>query len=209
MTRGGKVSHKASSNNRQVQRTRSWIFEALMLLLEEKPYRKISISDITKKAGIARQTFYRNYNDKDDIVSEYLLNSINLGLMKIDGSKHGDARKNIILTFNLKYMMDHRENIIKLLTIVDIEHRIRGDAKDFLIVLLEQYKNEFSQKDYLLFRYKLNYQIVGCLTVFFDWFTNDISLPVSDILLFLNSMNVPKTLKYRGIPSIVVQIKTE
>jgi AcrR family transcriptional regulator len=58
-----KVLQKSGSNNRQVRRTRSWISEALMLLMDEKPYDKITVSDITEKAGIARQTFYRNYDN--------------------------------------------------------------------------------------------------------------------------------------------------
>ena len=35
-------------------------------------YSDISITDIARRAGLARQTFYRNYQDKDDILFDFL-----------------------------------------------------------------------------------------------------------------------------------------
>ena len=194
----------AGKTNRQVRRTCMWIFEALMLLLDEKPYNKIGISDITKKAGIARQTFYRNYKSKDDIVSEHLINTINLELVKTGGGK--DRKNDVVLSFNLNYMTENKDTIKKMLSIVDIEHRIRSEAKEYPLVLLEHYKKKLSPKEYLKCRYKLYYQLIGCLQVFFDWFLDDMPLPVSEILSFLNSMNIPKTI-HSTIPNLVVHIK--
>ena len=44
------------------------IYQALEILLESKPYNKISITDICTKAGVSRVTFYRHYKDKDEIL---------------------------------------------------------------------------------------------------------------------------------------------
>ena len=203
------MSHMSSSTNRQVQRTRSWIFEALMILLDEKPYSKIGVSDITKKAGIARQTFYRNYGDKDDIVSEKLMNTISLELLEADvkKSRQNSPLESAILTFNFTYMMDNRENIKKMLSIIDIEHRIRNEGKEFPLVILEQYRSRFKEAEYLICRYKLYYQLIGCLQVFFDWFMNDMPMPVEEIISLLNAMNIPKTIHYRNFPNITVRVE--
>ena len=48
--------------------TKECISTALLVLLEEKPYEKITISEITEKAGVSRMAYYRNYKDKDDIL---------------------------------------------------------------------------------------------------------------------------------------------
>ena len=200
------MSQKTGSYSRQVLRTRSWIFEALILLLNEKPYGKISVSDITKKAGIARQTFYRNYNSKDDIVSEHLMKTINLELHKDEGDKPGGRQYKVVLSFNYKYMIDNSDNIKKMLSIIDVETRIRSEAKIFPLKLLAQYKSRFSAMEYLIWRYKLFYQLIGCLQVFFDWFLNDMPVPQEEIISFLNAMNNPKTIQYRNIPNIVVRI---
>jgi len=52
----------------RVKYTREWSFEALYQLLKLKKYGDIKISEIIKKAGISRATFYRNFSTKDDIV---------------------------------------------------------------------------------------------------------------------------------------------
>ena len=46
----------------------NYIYQALEILLETKPYNKISITDICNKAGVSRVTFYRYYKDKDEIL---------------------------------------------------------------------------------------------------------------------------------------------
>lgn len=48
------------------------IVEALIKLLEEKPFSAITISELTAKAGVSRMTYYRNYNKKEDIFEQYL-----------------------------------------------------------------------------------------------------------------------------------------
>lgn len=52
----------------RVKYTREWTFEALSKLLEHHEYNTIKISEIIEKAGISRATFYRNFDNKDDIV---------------------------------------------------------------------------------------------------------------------------------------------
>lgn len=56
------------SNNEQKELTRQCLFDALMILWEQKPYDKITITEITRKAGVSRMAFYRNYQTKDEIV---------------------------------------------------------------------------------------------------------------------------------------------
>ena len=115
--------------------------------------------------------------------------------------------KNIILTFNFKYMIEHSDNIKKVLSIIDIQQRIRHDTIKFhMSTILEQYKKLFSAKDYLICRYKLNYQLIGSLHVFYDWFINDMPIPLEEIVSMINAMNTPKNTLYRDIPYITVHI---
>lgn len=48
------------------------IYEALLQLMEKKAYKDITITDITKKAGVSRMAYYRNYADKDEILLRHL-----------------------------------------------------------------------------------------------------------------------------------------
>lgn len=56
------------SNDEQRELTRQCLFDALMILWEQKPYEKITITEIAKKAGVSRMSFYRNFESKDAIV---------------------------------------------------------------------------------------------------------------------------------------------
>jgi AcrR family transcriptional regulator len=45
---------------------------ALIQLLKSKKLSEITISELTKKAGVSRMTFYRNYNAKEDIFIQHI-----------------------------------------------------------------------------------------------------------------------------------------
>ena len=190
---------KSTSHNKQVQRTRSWIFDALMLLMDEKPYEEITVSDIAEKAGVARPTFYRNFNDKDEVVLRYINNTFST---EID-----ENQNNIVLVFDYKYMVKHQKNLKKIIKIVSIENRNYYDLQNYTLSLIEKYKKSLSSEEYLICRYKIYYQMTGSLRVFFDWFINNMPLPIEKIVLMLNAMNIPKTIQYRNIPGVVVRLK--
>ena len=44
------------------------ITTALLELLKEKPLSDITVSELTNKAEIGRVSFYRNYQNKEDII---------------------------------------------------------------------------------------------------------------------------------------------
>jgi len=203
------MSEKSVKPNRQVQRTKSWIFDAIMLLMDEKPYNKITVSDITEKAGIARQTFYYTYNDKDDVMFEYLLNTFNADLMSIETSQNSNKQNTIVFIFDYQYMVKNQKILKKILSITDIESRIFHDLQKYPLSIIETYRKKLSDEEYLIGRYKLCYQITGFLSLFFDWFVNDMPMPVENLLSMVNIMNTPKTVQYKNIPCIEVRIKKE
>jgi len=193
--------------NRQIERTKSWIFDAIILLMDEMPYKKMNVSDICDKAGVARPTFYRYYHDKDDVLFEYLMSVFSTELLDIEKADKEHKQNTIVLMFDHQYMVKHQKILKKILAISDIENRIFRELQEYPMALLKHYKKSLSAWEYLICRYKLCYQIIGCLRVFFDWFINDMPLPVENIVTMLNAMNIPKTIQYRNIPSIVVKLK--
>ncbi len=52
----------------RVRRTRQWIGDALVALLQEKPFAEISITDLTRRADIARVTFYQHFDSKESVL---------------------------------------------------------------------------------------------------------------------------------------------
>jgi AcrR family transcriptional regulator len=67
----GKIESSESLDPR-VKRTRRWIMEAFMALLQKKTINAISVQDIAAEAGINRATFYAHFDDKFDLF-DYLV----------------------------------------------------------------------------------------------------------------------------------------
>jgi AcrR family transcriptional regulator len=61
-----------SKNDRQSQRTRQALGDALLDLMMEKGYRAVSIKDIIDRANVGRSTFYAHYADKDELFESQL-----------------------------------------------------------------------------------------------------------------------------------------
>lgn len=58
------------SNEESNRVTREALQIAIFKLMANAPFEKINISDITKRAGVSRAAFYRNYDSKEALVEE-------------------------------------------------------------------------------------------------------------------------------------------
>ncbi len=52
----------------QIYQSCSWISESLFELMKEYSYHTITVTQIVKKAGVSRQTFYRYFKRSDDVI---------------------------------------------------------------------------------------------------------------------------------------------
>ncbi|MBH0778562.1 TetR/AcrR family transcriptional regulator [Nocardia bovistercoris] len=66
----------SKGTDRRVRRTRALLHNALLELMVEGSYERISVGDILERADIGRSTFYAHFRDKDDLLlvssTEYL-----------------------------------------------------------------------------------------------------------------------------------------
>ena len=77
--------------------------KALMELLKEKPISAISVAELTRKAGVARITFYRNYQSVEDVFDKYLDYLFRLYHEEVlKSSRHASfiKQENILLCFS-------------------------------------------------------------------------------------------------------------
>ena len=75
------MARNTENNNREMLRlsneesnrfTKECIETALLVLMTEKNFNDISITDIVERAGVSRSAYYRNYSSKKDILNKYL-----------------------------------------------------------------------------------------------------------------------------------------
>lgn len=58
-------------HKKQREQSARMIETALFELMEEKAFNEITVSEIVKRADVARRTFYRLYNRKEDVLHRY------------------------------------------------------------------------------------------------------------------------------------------
>ena len=59
-----------SANNLRVKRTRILLRDALIALIEERGFDTLTVGELTERAMVSRAAFYRNYQDKYDLVEQ-------------------------------------------------------------------------------------------------------------------------------------------
>ncbi len=55
----------------QTDYTKKYLTDALFRLMKEKRFHEISVTEIAKKAGVGRATFYRYFKEKEEILQHY------------------------------------------------------------------------------------------------------------------------------------------
>ena len=60
----------------RAERSRAWMRAALLALMREKDYQKITVAEITDRAGLSRPTFYLHYKSKDEVLVDHLITEI-------------------------------------------------------------------------------------------------------------------------------------
>ena len=106
---------KTGQNGREVLRmsnkesnriTRECLRTALIALMGQKPFDKISVSEIVRRSGVSRTAFYRNYSTKEDILNE----ACNAFLDSIAASFSGSRFRNDRRGWYHDYFQDIREH---------------------------------------------------------------------------------------------------
>ncbi|EHI69859.1 TetR/AcrR family transcriptional regulator [Streptococcus ictaluri] len=93
--------------------TKNYLKEALCLLIAEKNFESISVSDLTQKAGINRSTSYLHYKDKTDMITQFK-NDLFDGLYDILNDKKIYTDTEHVLKQTLTYITDNQEFVTAL-----------------------------------------------------------------------------------------------
>ena len=79
-----KETDKRYEANRQVKIK---ISRALIKLMEQMPFSDITVTDIVQTAGVARASYYRNFESKEEVlikVTDYIMNEYSKKAAKLD-----------------------------------------------------------------------------------------------------------------------------
>lgn len=138
-----------------------YITEAFLLLLKKKEYREISITEICKKAGVTRMSFYRNFESKEDILFRKVRDITDSFLKDSAISYKNDTLSSYFI--KLFTHMEQEKEICTALNQAGLMHIVKDE---FDRVFLNTYRQEYDD-------YKSVFLAGGIYNVFLFWFHND------------------------------------
>src|SRR6266511_2693524 len=74
--------------NLRLRRTQKLLREALIELIEERGFDALTVGEVTERAMVSRSSFYRNYQDKYDLVEQIFAEAMLALFNAISGSEH-------------------------------------------------------------------------------------------------------------------------
>ncbi len=142
---------------------KDYIAEALLILMRKMEFDKITIQDITEKAGVNRSTYYRNFKSKTDVIRYFYVRCLREYLDTIDGMQISpkDYFVGMFVSFR-----KHKDALLML------------EEQGFSYLLLDvmnQYFQEDYSEDELLKKYRFYYHTGGVFNTFALWLSDDMS----------------------------------
>lgn len=71
ITEAGEDAQRNNGHQKQKAQSKKMIEDALFELMREKNFAQIRVSEIVDRADVARRTFYRLYQGKEDVIRDY------------------------------------------------------------------------------------------------------------------------------------------
>ena len=91
------------ADSRRTQMTKKLFRTALVELMQEKPFHKITIKEICDRADLNRTTFYLHYEDQNQLLNE-IINLIEANMKEYISASSGEADRLQRLTIYLEYV---------------------------------------------------------------------------------------------------------
>ena len=135
-------------------RSKKWIVNSLLELMDKKPYNQITLKEIAENVDLARQTIYRNFETKEAIL-EYYVDGLYDEFIRIISAKSDITLNDLLITY-FEYWYRSREFLKKLidnnvyLILLDLHLKYLNsmatneETKDLTFVSKNSYFNHFS-----------------------------------------------------------------
>ncbi len=175
-----------SPDDLRVRRTRKLLSDALVSLLEERPFEAISVRAICERAMVHRATFYTHFTDKYDLLT-YLVKTLGEDLVRIQ------AQEKPIDRFHLQvvhYVAAHQA-LFSLLLIEQEEHALTALMRHQIAEMAEEQMEERQKQGV---RYHLPLPIMAqffagaVLAVIAWWLENEMPISAEELTRSLDHL---------------------
>lgn len=169
------VNENIQKVNAGKARSMDLITSALFELLGKHRFADISITDICEYAGVARKTFYRNFENKTAIIGRLIDQVFYEFSQKYDFKRSGARR---IYQYWYEYILCTREFALMFFD-ADLYEFIVEKIRDFVRFELEETLNSSASFDPMLSDYYINFAAAGIAAIMREWMKNDCQVPAA------------------------------
>ncbi|NOU94334.1 TetR family transcriptional regulator [Paenibacillus sp. LMG 31456] len=172
----------AEQSGKLALQSQEWIRTALFQIMEKKEYSHISITEIADRAGLARQTFYRNFQGKDEILLNYL-EELMKGLWQ-DLEETSVINEEILVALFRNWRSNIPSSLIHNIVTKDrkirqLIHKSISDSFDELFVHIKKDRKESADDTYRLYAHKSLSATVHLMLI--EWTLNDFQMTPEEI----------------------------
>ncbi|WP_078577677.1 TetR/AcrR family transcriptional regulator [Salipaludibacillus agaradhaerens] len=162
------------------------ISTALLQLMESNKYEDITITDITKKAGVSRVTYYRNFANKEAIIISYLDDLFYQYQQETQHLPEEDDYQFLLYAF---YFFEKYSDIMSRLYEANLATLVLDCFNKYVLWCIDESEER-------LLKYAPHYQSGAIFNVFIEWIKSGKKESVEDMAALvqqLNNMSFKKT----------------
>lgn len=167
------------------QRYRAMILDAFMKLTRSVPYHEITILRIVQEADVSRQTFYRHFHSKDDILTA-LMEEISQGVTMRLRELAVPSRREIFVTY-LAFWREHAD-FLRIVCEGHIESWLIAAYGNIMQEQLEVLRPHFaavSEREFTLIK---SFLIGGLYQMKADWYAHGFRESPEEMAALLDGM---------------------
>lgn len=175
-------------------RSKTLIKEALLSLMIEKPFEKISISDIVRRADVNRGTFYAHYSNTSDVlksISSSVVDEIALLISPYDPGRVLESPENFLTQITL-FLLRDPQYYAKLLQ-SDKFHDVLDEARYSAVKkIVECYQRPLTENESRILTLVLDYSISGVITLYADILLGKLPIKLEDSVNYISRLLGPQ-----------------
>lgn len=193
----------APARDLRQKKTRAALVRALLELLEEQPFRTLSVVDICQKAMVHRTTFYAHFEDREGLL-RYTLSTLTLEFFPsppVDGDlveaflRSGKAALTFIQSHRRLYTVGLRDEV------GTVEHALETAFSDLIYqrLAISPFRQSLPEMDPAI---GAHFFAGGLVSVVHWWVSHDFPVPAEEILNHMRRL-LSLVLPEREVPSHV------
>lgn len=175
-------------------RSKTLIKEALLSLMIEKPFEKISISDIVRRADVNRGTFYAHYSNTSDVlksISSSVVDEIALLISPYDPGRVLESPENFLTQITL-FLLRDPQYYAKLLQ-SDKFHDVLDEARYSAVKkIVECYQRPLTENESRILTLVLDYSISGVITLYADILLGKLPIKLEESVSYISRLLGPQ-----------------